>query len=138
MVLAYLMKTLVPLLSLIVTAIYAYFTYRILSANQQTVAAVREQTAQESRFRVREYFLAGIAAIAQYDIAAPGCEQAMRLLDYYSSLALASDDPELLHILNTVMTAEIRKNIEETQGQKQDIYVSAVAARTHIQELLKT
>jgi len=62
----------------------------------------------------------------------------MRLLDYYSSLALASDDPELVHILNTVMTAEIRKKIEEIQEQKQEIYVSAVAARARIQDLLKT
>jgi len=66
------MTTLVPLLSLIVTAIYAYFTYRILSANQHTVAAMREQTEQERRFRIREYFLAGMAAIAQYDIASTG------------------------------------------------------------------
>jgi len=72
MVVACLMTTLVPLLSLIVTAIYAYFTYRILSANQHTVAAMREQTEQERRFRIREYFLAGIAAIAQYDIASTG------------------------------------------------------------------
>jgi hypothetical protein len=131
------MTTFFSVLLLLVTAVYAYFTYRILCANQQTVAAMREQTDQERRFRIREHFLAGIAAIAQYDIASPGCEQAMRLLDYYSSLALASEDPELLHILNTVMTTEIRKKIEEIQKQKQEIYVSAVAARTRIQEMLK-
>src|SRR3954451_18969836 len=102
------MTTFLTLLLVVLTAVYAYFTYRILGANQQTVAAMRDQIAQERSFRIREHFLAGIAAIAQYDIASPGCEQAMRLLDYYSSLALGSEDPELLHILNTVMTAEIR------------------------------
>lgn len=132
------MTTFLSVLLLLVTGVYAYFTYRILCANQQIVLAMREQTEQERRLRIREHFLAGIAAIAQYDIASPGCEQAMRLLDYYSSLALDSEDPELLHILNTVMTAEIRKKIEEIQEQKQEIYVSAVAARSRIQEMLKT
>jgi len=132
------MATFLSVLLLLLTGVYAYFTYRILRANQQTVAAMREQTEQERRFRIREHFLAGIAAIAQYDIASPGCEQALRLLDYYSSLALDSKDPELLHILNTVMTAEVRKKIEEIQEQKQEIYVSVVAARSRIQELLKT
>lgn len=35
------------------------------------------------------------------------------------------------------MTAEIRKKIEEIQDQKQEIYVSAVAARARLQEMLK-
>lgn len=61
----------------------------------------------------------------------------MRLLDYYSFLALSHNDSELFHILNTVMTAEIRKNLEEIQAQEQEIYVSAVAARNHIQAMLK-
>ncbi len=125
------MATFLSILLLLVTGIYAYFTY-------QTVGVLREQTEQERRFRIREHFLAGIAAIAQYDIASPGCEQAMRLLDYYSALALEADDPELLHILNTVMTAEIRKKVEEIQEQNKEIYVSAVAARTRIQGMLKT
>ena len=124
-------------LSVILTAVYAYLTYRILRANQQTVFAMQTQAEQERRFRVREHFLTGIGAIAQYDIDSPGCEQAMRLLDYYSSLAMASDDPELFQILNTVMTCEIRKKLEEIQAQKQEIYVNAVAARTRIQAMLK-
>lgn len=132
------MTTFLSVLLLLVTGVYAYFTYQILRANQQIVSAMRAQTDQERRLRIREHFLAGIAAIAQYDIASPGCEQAMRLLDYYSSLALSSEDPELLHILNTVITAEIRKNIEEIQEHGQEIYVSAVTARSRIQEMLKT
>jgi hypothetical protein len=121
----------------IVTIIYVIVTFRILRANQQTVRAMQDQAQQEKAFRMREHFLTGIGTIAQYDVDSPGCEQAMRLLDYYSSLALSSNDPELFQILNTVMTAEIRKKLEEIQVQKQEIYVSAVAARTHIQTMLK-
>ena len=131
------MASFFSVLSVIVAAVYAYLTYRILRSNQETVAAMQKQTEQERRFRIREHFLSGIGAIAQYDIDSPGCEQAMRLLDYYSSLAMSSDDAELFHILNTVMTAEIRKKLEEIQEQKQEIYVSAVAARTRIQSMLK-
>jgi len=121
----------------IVTIIYVVVTFRILRASQQTVRAMQEQGQQEKALRLREHFLTGIGTIAQYDIDSPGCEQAMRLLDYYSSLALSSNDPELFHILNTVMTAEIRKRIEEVQEHKPEIYVSAVAARNHIQTMLK-
>ena len=119
------------------TAIYACLTYFILRANQRAVAAMQTQSTQARQFHMRQHFLAGVAAIAQYDIDSPGCEQAMRLLDYYSYLALSHDDPELLHILNTVMTDKIRKNLEEIQEHKQDIYAGAVAARNRIQAMLK-
>jgi hypothetical protein len=119
------------------TAVYAFLTYFILRANQRTVAAMQTQSTQARQFHMRQHFLAGIAAIAQYDIDSPGCEQAMRLLDYYSYLALSHDDSELFHILNTVMTDRIRKNLEEIQAKKQEIYVDAVAARTRVQVMLK-
>ena len=87
---------------------------------------------------MREHFLSGIAAIAQYDTESPGCEQAMRLMDYYSSLALVRSDPELFHILNTLMTSEVRKRIEYIQEQNQEAYPNAVAARIRIQTMLRT
>src|SRR2546421_12750960 len=93
----------------LLTALYAYLTLRILQANRAVVQNMQSASAQEASFRMREHFLSGIAAIARYDIASPGCEQAMRLLDYYSSLALELQNAELFNILNTVMTAEIRK-----------------------------
>lgn len=40
----------------------------------------------------------------------------MRLLDYYGRLALISEDRELLLLLNTVITAKIRENLEGKNG----------------------
>ncbi len=131
------MTTLLAAVSVILTAIYAALTYYILRANRATVAAMQQQAARDRKFRIREHFLSGIGAIAQYDIDSPGCEQAMRLLDYYSSLALIENEPELFYLLNTVMTAEIRKKIEEIQKQKREIYLNAVAARDRIQTMLR-
>ncbi len=105
--------------------------------SERDAKADAERIAADRKIRIREHFLSGISTIAQYDTDSPGCEQAMRLLDYYSSLAFTEDDPELFHLLNTVMTAEIRKKIEDIQAKKQEIYVSAVAARSHIQAMLK-
>ena len=131
------MTTLLAAVSVILTGIYAALTYYILRANRATVGAMQQQAAQDRKFRIREHFLSGIAATAQYDIDSQGCEQAMRLLDYYSALALIENEPELFNLFNTVMTAEIRKKIEEIQKQKQQIYVNAVAARNHIQTMLR-
>lgn len=70
------------------------------------------QVAQSKCNTERQFFLDGINLVTQWDIKSPGCDQAMRLLDYYSRLALKSEDEELLLILNTVITAELRRNIE--------------------------
>jgi hypothetical protein len=119
------------------TGVYVFFTYRIVRENKEIVAEMRRQALEERRFRDREHFLSGIAAIAQYDISKPGCEQAMRLLDYYSYLALSLSDDEFFRVLNTVMTAEIRNKLEEIEAQKQDTYIYAINARKHIKDLLK-
>jgi hypothetical protein len=96
------------------------------------------QQTYDRTFRLREQFLSGLNVIGQYDIAKPGCEQALRLLDHYSALALELDDNELLLLLNTVMTREIRVRLEELEGEKKpDIYVSARAAKAKIADLLK-
>ncbi|MEI8315107.1 MAG: hypothetical protein WCG79_06605 [Verrucomicrobiota bacterium] len=91
----------------------------------------------ERQFRLREHFLSAIGVIGQYDIAHPGCEQALRMLDYFSQVALDLEDTELLLILNTVMTKEIRKKLDEIDAGKQEIYVHAREARHKIQEVLK-
>jgi hypothetical protein len=44
----------------------------------------------------------GVAVIGQDDIDSPGCEQALRLLNYYLAIALELDDTELLLLLNTL------------------------------------
>jgi hypothetical protein len=96
------------------------------------------QQAFDRTFRLREHFLAGLNVIGQYDVAKPGCEQALRLLDHYSALALELEDVELLLLLNTVMTKDIRSRLEELDGAKKpDIYVSARIAKTRIAEILK-
>lgn len=95
------------------------------------------QISYERRFRLREHFLSGIGVIGQYDISNPGCEQALRLLDYYSTIALELDDVELLLLLNTVMTKEIRKVLEILDAGNQDTYLNARAARKKVQQVLK-
>ncbi|KRG40682.1 hypothetical protein ARC20_12730 [Stenotrophomonas panacihumi] len=60
----------------------------------------------------------------------------MRLLDYYSRLALRSDDEELLLLLNTVVTAQLRKNLEGKNGSfKSTNYAFACEAIERIRPL---
>jgi chromosomal replication initiation ATPase DnaA len=115
-----------------VTAITSSLTLIIV------IAASYMQQAYDRTFRLREQFLAGLSVIGQYDIAKPGCEQAMRLLDHYSELALELGDSELLLLLNSVMTSEIRARLEKLDElKKSDIYVSARAAKKRIAEILR-
>jgi hypothetical protein len=64
----------------------------------------------------RDFFLQGINLITQWDLASPGCDQCLRLLDYYGRVALAAEDRELPLLLNTVITAKIRENLEGKNG----------------------
>lgn len=96
------------------------------------------QHSSDKTFRLREHFLAGLAVIGQYDVEKPGCEQALRLLDYYSAIALDLNDTELLLLLNTVMTKEIGARLHELDGPKKpDIYVSAREANRKIADILR-
>ncbi len=62
----------------------------------------------------------------------------MRLLDYYSRLALKSSDEELLLILNTVVTAKIRENLQGKNGSfKQTNYQFACEALQRIATIRK-
>lgn len=97
-------------LSLIVVL---FFTFH--QAKQQRVFFLSQQ-ADTLRTADRQFFLDGINLITQWDIKAPGCDQCMRLLDYYGRLALVSEDRELLLLLNTVITAKIRDNLEGKNG----------------------
>ncbi|MDZ4252606.1 MAG: hypothetical protein U1A72_08530 [Sulfuritalea sp.] len=90
-----------------------FFTFH--QARQQRVFFLTQQAAT-SRTADRQFFLEGINLITQWDIKSPGCDQCMRLLDYYSRLALMSEDRELLLLLNTVITAKIRQNLEGKNG----------------------
>lgn len=90
-----------------------FFTFH--QAKQQRAFFLSQKT-DASRTADRQHFLDGINLITQWDITSPGCDQCMRLLDYYSRLALLSEDHELLLLLNTVITAKIRQNLEGKNG----------------------
>ena len=90
-----------------------FFTFN--QAKQQQ-AFFLIQKSDTSRTAERQYFLDGIKLITEWDIKSSGCDQCMRLLDYYSRLALQSEDRELLLLLNTVITAKIRQNLEGKNG----------------------
>ena len=96
-----------------------------------------QQRKEDNKTRKRESFLAGLDLIAQYDLKEPGCEQAMRILDYYSKLALEDGEDEWLWMLNVVITKEIRKKLEEAKAQKQEVYRHAQDARDKIQKVLE-
>ena len=90
-----------------------FFTFH--QAKQQRLF-FEEQKADSLQQSERDLLLQGINLITQWDIASPGCDQCMRLLDYYGRFALMSTDRELLLILNTVITAQIRANLEGKNG----------------------
>jgi hypothetical protein len=95
-----------------------------------------EQSKTTKNLSDRQFFIDGINLIAQWDISASGCDQCMRLLDYYGRIALVSEDKELLLLLNTVITAQIRKNLEGKNGSfKQTNYPYACDAVEKIKEL---
>lgn len=97
-------------LSLIVVL---FFTFH--QAQQQRAFFIAQQK-ETSLTADRQFFLEGINLITQWDIKSSGCDQCMRLLDYYGRLALKSTDRELLLLLNTVITAQIRANLEGKNG----------------------
>ena len=90
-----------------------FFTHH--QAKQQA-AFFALQTASDNQQAERTFFLEGIGLITQWDLAQPGADQCLRLLDYYGRLALTSEDKELLLILNTVITAQISKNLRGGNG----------------------
>jgi len=90
-----------------------FFTFH---QSKQQEMFFEKQAADSKNTSDRQFFLNGINLITQWDLSSPGCDQCMRLLDYYGRLALASNDRELLLMLNTVITAEVKKNLEGKNG----------------------
>jgi len=95
------------------------------------------QIHHDRKFRLREHFLSGISVISSYEAHEPGTEQAMRLLDYLALVAFQLKDDELLLILNTVITREIRAKLEEIEKTGRREYPNAVAARHKIGAILE-
>lgn len=90
-----------------------FFTFH-QAKQQREFFVLQQQDSAKSAERV--LFLDGINLITQWDISSSGCDQCLRLLDYYGRLALNSDDRELLLLLNTVITADIRANLQSKNG----------------------
>jgi hypothetical protein len=112
-----------------------YFTHH--QARQQDMFFSQQRNQDEIR-SVRTFFLEGVSLITQWDLASPGSDQCLRLLDYYSRLALTSTDRELALILNTVITAQIRSNLQGKNGSfKKTNYPFACLALERIAELRK-
>lgn len=94
-----------------------------------------QKQAEETRAN-RQFFLEGINLISQWDIKEPGCEQCMRLLDYYSRMAMNSGDDELFLLLNTVITDKIRENLKGKHGaHHQRNYSYALKAQDKISQI---
>lgn len=123
-----------PAIGSITLAIVVVTSY--LQTKQQN-KFYEDQKRQTETFFFRQSFMDGISLVSQWDSQYPGCPQAMRLLDYYSRVALQRDEEELFLVLNTVITREIRANLEgKGDGTfKRDSYPFAVAALERIRPL---
>lgn len=112
-----------------------FFTFHQAKQQSQFFQVQQSETARHSQ---RDFFLQGVNLITQWDIASPGCDQCLRLLDYHGRVALASEDRELLLILNTVITAKIRENLKGQNGSfKRTNYPYACEAMDEIAALRK-
>ncbi|MFP8780256.1 hypothetical protein [Hydrogenophaga sp. RWCD_12] len=116
-------------------AVVLFFTFHQARQQSQFFVTQQEDAAKHSQ---REFFLQGINLITQWDIASPGCDQCLRLLDYYGRVALNSEDRELPLMLNTVITAKIRENLQGQNGSfKRTNYPYAIEVMERIAELRK-
>lgn len=118
----------------ITLGVVIWTSYLQLSRQQTILEQERRDT---RRFFLEQSLLQGVDLISQWELKESGGPQAMRLLDHFSRVALAENDDELLLLLNTVMTAEIRKNLEST-GYLSTSYSYAAEAHKKIGELRKS
>lgn len=98
--------------SLVVVVVASYKQYR------QQRAFFREQKKTGDKSLFYQSFTQGISLISEWDRKTPGCPQAMRLVDYYSKVALERDDDELFFLLNTAITEKIRENLRGKGEEK--------------------
>ena len=84
------------------------------------------------------FFMQGVNTITQWELKSPGCEQSMRLLDFFGKLALQEYDEaykkpsagiyyssiyevqvanQNLLLLNTLITGTIRQNLQGENGK---------------------
>jgi uncharacterized membrane protein len=121
--------------SLVVVVVASYKQYR------QQRAFFREQEKAQTQTLFYQSFTQGISLISEWDRKTPGCPQAMRLVDYYSKVALERNDDELFRLLNTVITEMIRETLrgkgqEKWHGEQIVFnYPFAVIALSRISEI---
>jgi hypothetical protein len=104
-------------ISIIVTVVYAWLTFRILKANQRNVALQEHQVAQERSLRVRDQFLTGITTVMQCDLASPGCIQSLRLSELlcgYAGRAESAIRRELSDLLRCALSDTMRTTVKQT------------------------
>jgi uncharacterized membrane protein (Fun14 family) len=95
-----------------------------------------KQSQQQERYFMRQYFLQGTELISsamrsQDDL------QALRIIDYFSRLALSSEDDELFLVLNTILAGKIRKQLEQPDKNTLGNYPFAVKAVSKIGSIQK-
>jgi hypothetical protein len=104
-------------ISIIVTIVYAWLTFRILKANQRNVALQEHQAAQERSLRVRDQFLTGITTVMQCDLASPGCMQSLRLAELLCGYATGAENPirqEMCDLLRCALSDAMRTSLRQT------------------------
>ena len=85
------------------------------------------QSVQQERFFARQYFIQGAEMIANA-IRKEDQLLGLRLIEYYSRLALSRNDGELLLILNAIVIGDIRKVLETADQNTMNNYPFAVKA----------
>lgn len=105
-----------------------------------TIAAVvligYRQQQEQQRYFMRQYFLHGLELISS---AMQNTDevQALRIIDYFSRLAMSSDDDELFLVLNTIFSGNIRKQLESPEEYTRNNYPFAVETVSRIGEIQK-
>lgn len=94
------------------------------------------QSAQQERFFTRQYFLQGAELIATA-IREKDQVSGLRLIEYYSRLALSRKDGELLLILNAIIVGDARKFLESEDKNTLKNYPFSVDAMHAIGALQK-
>ncbi len=94
------------------------------------------QSVQQERFFARQYFIQGAELIASA-IRENDQVSGLRLIEYYSRLALSQNDGELLLILNAIIVGDTRKLLESDDRNTLNNYPFSVDAIHAIGALLK-
>ncbi len=97
-----------------------------------------KQFKQQERYFLRQYFLQGMELIAHaYNDSDNTNTHALRLVDYFSRLALSSNDGELFLILNTALHGALRKKLEKPDNATTEIYYYSVQGVQEIGRILR-